>query len=514
MPTLARAGPRTSRPPSRRPRSRRQLELWRGMVRAGAGDAYGMRTHLEQAIALASRAEARRPVGAKPLHAWPWKPLDSAPRRKPATRRTSCFELAERSAMECESIVAQLPGHPTWGRRRTQPSPPSPQPRAATIPGRGHCGSGLAVAALQAAHHEDSSLEIVIPVAKAMFAGGPPEAQASFAATSASFSQRPRRARSTRRCACAGFADRSGASLSASVGSLLARRGLPDRRRRCGGGPNRAPFPDIDDIDRTLRAPHDRGPLQPRDGGEGQSSRRMQSACASPSCWRGSACRTAPRRPRSRSRASRDEVPISRSRGAPDDAAGPRRSSQVHRCRQLHHPRSPRRPSTGCAAILGKAEVLDPESVDDELLRESVFACPTGAIVIDEVSDLLPWQLRGKVAPNRRVLKTFMFTDVVGLDQPRRSARRRGVGHAPALGTTRRCARCSPPTRAARSRTTGDGFLRELRLARGRDRRRDRNPTTARRPSPEAGLRAAGPDRAARVGRPAGRRQLPGQGRP
>jgi class 3 adenylate cyclase len=63
---------------------------------------------------------------------------------------------------------------------------------------------------------------------------------------------------------------------------------------------------------------------------------------------------------------------------------------------------------------LGKAEVLDPDSVDDELLREATFACPTGAIVIDEVSELLPWQLRGKAAPNRRVLKTFMFTDVVG----------------------------------------------------------------------------------------------------
>jgi class 3 adenylate cyclase len=63
---------------------------------------------------------------------------------------------------------------------------------------------------------------------------------------------------------------------------------------------------------------------------------------------------------------------------------------------------------------LGKAEVLDPDSVDDELLREATFACPTGAIVVDEVSELLPWQLRGKAAPNRRVLKTFMFTDVVG----------------------------------------------------------------------------------------------------
>jgi class 3 adenylate cyclase len=63
---------------------------------------------------------------------------------------------------------------------------------------------------------------------------------------------------------------------------------------------------------------------------------------------------------------------------------------------------------------LGKAEVLDPDSVDDELLREATFACPTGAIVIEEVSEMLPWQLRGKTAPNRRVLKTFMFTDVVG----------------------------------------------------------------------------------------------------
>lgn len=62
----------------------------------------------------------------------------------------------------------------------------------------------------------------------------------------------------------------------------------------------------------------------------------------------------------------------------------------------------------------GKAEVLDPESVDDELLREAAFACPTGAVVVEEIADLLPWQLRGKSAPTRRVLKTFMFTDVVG----------------------------------------------------------------------------------------------------
>jgi class 3 adenylate cyclase len=60
-----------------------------------------------------------------------------------------------------------------------------------------------------------------------------------------------------------------------------------------------------------------------------------------------------------------------------------------------------------------KAGVVDPASVEDELLREAVLACPTGAIVVEEVEELLPWQLRGKEAP-RRVEKTFMFTDIEG----------------------------------------------------------------------------------------------------
>jgi ferredoxin len=36
---------------------------------------------------------------------------------------------------------------------------------------------------------------------------------------------------------------------------------------------------------------------------------------------------------------------------------------------------------------LGKAVVLDSASVEDELLREAVAACPTAAIVIDEAED-------------------------------------------------------------------------------------------------------------------------------
>ncbi|HEX5239468.1 MAG TPA: ferredoxin [Candidatus Limnocylindrales bacterium] len=61
-----------------------------------------------------------------------------------------------------------------------------------------------------------------------------------------------------------------------------------------------------------------------------------------------------------------------------------------------------------------KAEVVDPDSIDEEVLREAAFSCPTSAIVIEDVEELLPWQLRGKAGPARRVLKTFMFTDIVG----------------------------------------------------------------------------------------------------
>jgi class 3 adenylate cyclase len=59
-----------------------------------------------------------------------------------------------------------------------------------------------------------------------------------------------------------------------------------------------------------------------------------------------------------------------------------------------------------------KADVIDAESVEEELLREAALSCPTQAIIIEEVGELLPWQLRGKGAV-RRVEKTFMFTDIV-----------------------------------------------------------------------------------------------------
>jgi class 3 adenylate cyclase len=61
-----------------------------------------------------------------------------------------------------------------------------------------------------------------------------------------------------------------------------------------------------------------------------------------------------------------------------------------------------------------KVELVDANSVDEELLREAVLSCPTQAIVIEEVEERLPWQLRGtRSQDTQRVVKTFMFTDIV-----------------------------------------------------------------------------------------------------
>jgi len=61
----------------------------------------------------------------------------------------------------------------------------------------------------------------------------------------------------------------------------------------------------------------------------------------------------------------------------------------------------------------GKAQLLDPESIEEELLRESVLVCPTQAIIIEEFEELLPWQMREvRSSASTQVLKTFMFTDI------------------------------------------------------------------------------------------------------
>ena len=60
-----------------------------------------------------------------------------------------------------------------------------------------------------------------------------------------------------------------------------------------------------------------------------------------------------------------------------------------------------------------KVDVVEPTSIDEELLRDAVLSCPTQAIELEEQEDFSPWQLRERTPATRRVAKTFMFTDIV-----------------------------------------------------------------------------------------------------
>ena len=171
---LALAGNVASSAPS--PTRARQLELWRGIARARAGDAVGMRRHLEQAVSLATsqgRAAARCEALARlALEA---ARLGAASQASGAADASALLELAEQSAITAKDLASRLPGHPLWG-------PQADAALASVAIARGDipaavAAAGSAVQALQAAHNEDSNLEIVLPLAKAMFAGGPPEAQ-------------------------------------------------------------------------------------------------------------------------------------------------------------------------------------------------------------------------------------------------------------------------------------------------------------------------------------------------
>lgn len=61
----------------------------------------------------------------------------------------------------------------------------------------------------------------------------------------------------------------------------------------------------------------------------------------------------------------------------------------------------------------GKADVLDPTTVEEERILEAALSCPTQAIEVEEVDELLPLHapLARAVAPSR-VERTFMFTDI------------------------------------------------------------------------------------------------------
>ena len=147
-----------------------QLETWRGMARAVADDADGMRRHLETAIELATsqgRASARCETLARLA-------IEAA-RLGASAGDAELLGLAERSAVAAKDIVRQLPGHPVWAAQ-------AEAVLATVAMFRGDVSTAVvaaqsAIELLRAAENDDANLDILIPIARAMFAGGPAEAK-------------------------------------------------------------------------------------------------------------------------------------------------------------------------------------------------------------------------------------------------------------------------------------------------------------------------------------------------
>jgi DNA-binding CsgD family transcriptional regulator len=145
-----------------------QLESWRGRVRAAAGDAVGLRRHLEGAVTLANeqgRASGRCEALARLA-------LEAA-RLGASTNDAELLALAERSAEQARDLAGQLPGHSPWFAQ-------AEAALAAVALARGDLAAaatagGAAIESIQDGLHEDLGLEILIPAARAIFAGAPPE---------------------------------------------------------------------------------------------------------------------------------------------------------------------------------------------------------------------------------------------------------------------------------------------------------------------------------------------------
>jgi DNA-binding NarL/FixJ family response regulator len=143
----------------------RQLEGWRGMARAMAGDAEGMRLHLERAVQLAT--EQGHPAARCEALA---RLALEASRLGAERREEELLSLAERSAREAKDLVELLSGHPPWGAEADAALAEVALARG--NPDEAVEAARLAFLAVQGARHEDLHLDIVVPMARAILAGG------------------------------------------------------------------------------------------------------------------------------------------------------------------------------------------------------------------------------------------------------------------------------------------------------------------------------------------------------
>jgi len=139
----------------------RKIESWRGLVMAAAGDADGMREHLERAVKLAT--EQGRPAARCEALAMLAR---EAARMGVDRQDEALLALAEISATEAKGLMPVLPGHPLWGAQ-------ADAALARVYLARGSFDAAAnagrdALAALDAAMTEDVYLDILLPAAEAV----------------------------------------------------------------------------------------------------------------------------------------------------------------------------------------------------------------------------------------------------------------------------------------------------------------------------------------------------------
>jgi tetratricopeptide (TPR) repeat protein len=146
----------------------RRLETWRGIGAAAAGDAAGMRAHLERAVQQAAdsglpaaRCEALARLAAE------------SSRLGVRLTDEELMTLAERSALEASELCGTLSGHAPWGAQAD-----AARAHVALARGRTEEAATLAraaIEALEAARHEDGNLDVVLPCARILMETGAPE---------------------------------------------------------------------------------------------------------------------------------------------------------------------------------------------------------------------------------------------------------------------------------------------------------------------------------------------------
>jgi DNA-binding NarL/FixJ family response regulator len=149
----------------------RQLELWNARMHAAAGEAEDMRRHFERAIAQA----AEQGETAARCEALAWLALESA-RLGESGADEELLAAAEAAAREVHSLTEHVPGHPPWAARADAAIALVELARGREAEAAEAARS--AMGRLEASMTEDASLEVYVPAARAIVAGGTDEERA------------------------------------------------------------------------------------------------------------------------------------------------------------------------------------------------------------------------------------------------------------------------------------------------------------------------------------------------